>query len=184
MWTNKLPELMHPASDFYPFNASTADDFRVLAALDMDGADMLTDTKWAAGLFVWRDWVNANGGLCLNASSYQYDHKPGGCKTGQGKKVRVVVFDMRHGGTYAQAKPLMQNFFGTHCVHPSTVKPHLFVLPYGGTVVEDIGSYITSTMKDLYAAVTTATGAPTEAQIKQTGCGIPVVSAGASSWHR
>merc|ERR1719506_2828248 len=143
MWTNKLPELMHPASDFYPFNASTADDFRVLAALDMDGADMLTDTKWAAGLFVWRDWVNANGGLCLNASSYQYDHKPGGCKTGQGKKVRVVVFDMRHGGTYAQAKPLMQNFFGTHCVHPSTVKPHLFVLPYGGTVVEDIGSYIT-----------------------------------------
>lgn len=54
-------DLVHPSSNGWPWVAGGIGDdtFRVLAAMDMDGDDKVYDTKWAAALFNWRDWVNS-----------------------------------------------------------------------------------------------------------------------------
>ena len=85
-------ELVHaetgPAS--WPWQPSAVSNtFRVMSFLDRDGGDKVVDAKWAAAINIWRDWANAQGGICMGSTDFQVSG--GGCQSGTRKMVNAPL---------------------------------------------------------------------------------------------
>jgi hypothetical protein len=163
--------LKHPYSNAWPWTSPAHDDnFRVLAAFDTDGEGKLYDTKFAASLFTWRDWVNdVNGGICIGGPPADFRHSTNNCNGGSKKQVIVTAFDMQLGGKPATDLPLLKEFFTTACKEAAAVRAHAFVMPWNDGIVKHLGERITSLMKNFTY---------TEALAKQLGCSVPIVAPG------
>lgn len=161
--------LVHPDSDAWPWTSSHSDHFRVLTGLDMDGVNKMYDTKWAASVFMWRDWVNdVLGGICIG--SPLFTGSVTGCYGGQKKKVMVVAIDMQLGGTTATNDPLYQSFYATNCLEPAAVRAHAFLLSYEANI-KNIGNFTAF-------SVTQSTSVP-RSYTNQMSCGVPMLTPGA-----
>lgn len=66
--------LYHPSSDFpdtalQPSGEYPPDTIRVEALVNLYGESIFMGSRHAAGYFLWRDSVNAEGGICLSEIS-------------------------------------------------------------------------------------------------------------------